>query len=178
MSKRISPISLIVLTVLIFALLWSGVQKAVSQQDEERKQALAIGYPNPSIIISGTNTRYGGIIYVEVYPITPSLVRKHGAGPLVTAELNPSQRGVWQLPLGEYEVHYQMRTGSELKTFIVRQVILRPEGAGVLTVEMNADAKTTIIGDDMSVREMEELIRQSAKEIADLKEEVARLKQK
>jgi len=43
----------------------------------------------------------------------PNLVKKHGSAAIATAELTPSQRDVLQLPLGEYEVHYAMRTGSE-----------------------------------------------------------------
>ena len=166
MSKRIS---LIVLLLLAFALTWSGVQRAVSQQEEERKQTMVIGYPNPSIVISGSGTRYGGIIYVKVYPISPNLVKRHGSGPIATAELGPSQRDILQLPLGEYEVHYAMRTGSELKTFILRDVILRAERGSTLIVEMNADAKTTIIGGSQTVQQMEESIRQLQKEVADLK---------
>lgn len=57
MSKRIS---LIAIALLAFAMSWVGVQKAVSQGDDERKQTLVIGYPNPSIMI-GEGKRYGGI---------------------------------------------------------------------------------------------------------------------
>jgi hypothetical protein len=166
MSKRIS---LVVLTLLVFALSWSGIRKAVSQQDEERKQTLLIGYPNPNIVISGSGTRYGGIIYVKVFPVSPNLVKKHGSGPIATAELTPSQRDVLQLPLGEYEVHFAMRTGSELKTFILRDIILRADRGSLLTVEMNADAKTTIIGGDITAQQMEESIRQLQKEVAELR---------
>jgi hypothetical protein len=175
MSKRMS---VVVLAFLGFALLWSGVQPAVSQQADERKQALVVGYPNPAITISGSGTRYGGIIYVSVYPASASLVAKQGAGPVATSELTPSARSVWQLPLGVYEVRYGMRTGSEIKTFIVRDVILRAEGATSLVVEMNADAKTTIVGGDMTAQQMADGVRQSLKEIADLKTEVSELKKK
>src|SRR5579871_2957480 len=113
MTKRMS---LIVLTLLAFALSWSATQKAGSQQDQERKQALAIGYPNPVITISGSGTKYGGIIYDSVYPVSPDIIKKNGSGPIATGELNPSQRHVWQLPLGMYEVRFAMRTGSEMKT--------------------------------------------------------------
>ncbi|HZO88590.1 MAG TPA: hypothetical protein VFB38_09645 [Chthonomonadaceae bacterium] len=173
MSKRMS---LGVLAILVFALCWSGVHSAVSQQAAERKSALIVGYPNPAIIIGGSGTRYGGIIYVSVYPVSPGQVPGQGAQPVATAEMTPSQRSVWQLPLGVYEVRYGMRTGSEMKTFIVRDVILRPEGASSLTIEMNADAKTTILGGDMSAQEMQEDIRSLLKEVSDLKQEVRDLK--
>lgn len=166
MSKRIQ---LVVLTLLAFGLCWGGIQKAVSQQEQERKQALIVGYPNPAIVISGSGTRYGGVIYDSVYPISPDIIKKNGAGPIATGELYPSQRHVWQLPLGMYEVHFEMRTGSELKTFVRRDVLIRPEGATSVTVEMNADAKTTIIGGDTTVQQMEESIAQLQKEVATLK---------
>src|ERR1041384_7274326 len=102
-TKMTKRISLMVLTLLAFALIWSGSQKAGSQQETERKQALIIGYPNPAIIISGSGTRYGGIIYDSVYPISPDIIKKNGAGPIATGELTPSARHVWQLPLGMYE---------------------------------------------------------------------------
>ena len=158
MSKRIS---LIVLTVLAFALLWSGAQRAVSQ-DDARKQSLVINYPNPSIVVSNagsTPVRYGGIIYVSVFQAGGDASKK----PVATAELTPSQRDIVMLPLGEYEVHFGMRTGSTVKTFILRNIILRPERASQVTVEMNADAKTTIIGGDMTAQEMADAIRQLQK---------------
>jgi hypothetical protein len=166
MSKRIS---LIVLAALTFALLWSGIHSAISQQAEERKGALVVGYPNPAIIIGGSNARYGGIIYVTVYPADMSGDAKPGANPVATAELSPSMRSVWQLPLGVYEVRFGMRTGSEMKTFIVRDVILRAEGASSVNVEMNADAKTTIVGGDMSIQEMQDDIRHLLTDVAELK---------
>ena len=170
MSRRIS---LIVLTLLAFAMFWSSSRQAGSQQETERKQALIIGYPNPAIIIGGSGTRYGGIIYVSVYPISSELRTKHGAGPIATGELTPSQRFVWQLPLGEYEVRFAMRTGSEMKTFILRDVLLRPEAPHSLIVEMNADAKTTIVGGDMSAQQMADNLQQLQKEVAALKREIS-----
>jgi len=158
MSKRIS---LVGLAVLAFALLWSGAQKAVSQNDT-RKQFLGILYPNPNIVISnagGTPVRYGGIIYVSVFQAGGDASRK----PVATAELSPSQRDLLNLPLGEYEVHFGMRTGSTVKTFILRNIILRPEQPSQAIVEMNDDAKTTIIGGDMSAQEMADSIRQLQK---------------
>jgi hypothetical protein len=174
MSKRMS---LVVVALLAFALCWSGLQTTVSAQ-EERKQALIVGYPNPAIIIGGSGTRYGGIIYVSVYPASPGQGAKQGASPVATAEMTPSQRAVWQLPLGVYEVRFGMRTGSEVKTFIVRDVILRAEGASSVIVEMNADAKTTIIGGDMSAQQMADDLRRLLREVSDLKQEVSELKKK
>lgn len=170
MSKRLSFVAVVTLA---FAFLWSGVHTAVSQQAEERKQALAVGYPNPAILIGGSGVPYKGIIYVSVYPASPGLAAKQGSGPVATAELYPSQRAVWQLPLGTYEVRFGMRTGSEMKTFIVRDVILRPEGASLLAVEMNADAKTTIVGGDMSIQEMENSIKRMQTDVAELKKKVS-----
>lgn len=175
MSKRMS---LIVLLLLAFALSWSGIQKAVSQQDNERKQTLVIGYPTQGIVIEGSPRKYTGIIYVKVYPVSPDLVQKYGAGPIASAQLAASQRDVRQLPLGQYEVHFAMRTGGELKTFILRDVILRADRANGITVEMNGDAKTTIIGGDITAQQMADSLRQLQKEVADLKEEVAALKRK
>ena len=56
---------------------YSVLQPDVMQLLQERqrallrffaKQALIVGYPNPAIIINGSGKRYGGIIYVKVYP--------------------------------------------------------------------------------------------------------------
>lgn len=95
----------------------------------------------------------------------------------MTAELSASQRTVAQLPLGEYEVRYGMRTGSELKTFIVRDVILRADRVMNLLVEMNDEAQATIVGGDMTAQQMADTIRQLQKEVEDLKKEVATRKQ-
>jgi hypothetical protein len=81
-------------------------------------------------------------------------------------------------PLGEYEVQFAMRTGSELKTFILRDVLLRADRGSLLTVEMNADAKTTIIGGDLTAQQMVEYIRALQKEVTTLQQEVAELKKK
>ncbi len=167
MSKRMS---LIVLLLLAFALSWSAMRKAVSQQSTEPKQALGVIYPNSGILISGSGTRYGGIIYVKVFPVSEELVQKYGSGPMVSVELNPSQRDGRQLPLGKYEVHFAMRTGSEMKTFILRDVILRADGPCLLTVEMNADAKTTIVGGDTTVQQMEESLHKLQQEVTELKQ--------
>src|SRR5262249_41635751 len=120
--------TLVVVALLATGMLWSGMRPAVSQQDNEPKQTLIIGYPTQGIIIEGTGpiaVRYKGIILVKIYPVSSNLVRKYGAGPIASAELGPSQRDVRQLPLGEYEVHFSMRDASELKTYILREVILR-----------------------------------------------------
>ncbi|HZP81279.1 MAG TPA: hypothetical protein VFB21_06560 [Chthonomonadaceae bacterium] len=175
MSKRMS---LTVLLLLAFALSWSGIQRAVSQQDNERKQTLVIGYPTQGIVIEGSPRRYTGVIYVKIYPVGPDLVKKYGAGPIASAELAASQRDVRLLPLGEYEVHFSMRTGSELKTFILRDVILRADRANGIVVEMNSDAKTTIIGGAMTAQQMADGIRQLQQEVGALKQEVAALKRK
>ena len=143
---------------------WSGIERASSQQTP-RQQALVVHYPNPAIVINGTGQRYGGLIYVSVYAAGASA----GTAPIVTSELGPSARSVWQLPLGAYEVRFGMREGSNLKTFVMRDVILRPEGASLLQVEMNSDAKTTIIGGDMSIQEMQSAIRRLSADVDQLK---------
>src|SRR5581483_3650184 len=97
--------------------------------------------------------------------VGPDLVKKYGAGPIASAELAASQRDVRLLPLGEYEVHFSMRTGSELKTFILRDVILRADRANGIVVEMNSDAKTTIIGGAMTAQQMADGIRQLQQEV-------------
>ena len=176
MSKRIS---VIVLALMAFALSLAGIQKATSQQDDERKQTLVIGYPNSGILIDGKgSTPYRGMLYVKIFPVSPNIVKKYGAGPIASAELAASQREVCQLPLGEYEVRYSLRNNGELKTFILRDVILRADRAVSLTVEMNNEAKTTIVGGDMTAQQMADSIRQLQREIGDLRQEVTRLKQK
>ena len=176
MSKHIQ---LLVLTLLAFALSWCGIQKAFSQQDDAPKQTLVIHYPNSGILLNGkTGAIYRGIVYVKVYPVTPALVRRYGAGPIAAAELTASMRDVRMLPLGEYEVHFAIRNDSELKTYILRDVILRADRANSLTVQMNAEAKTTIVGGDMTAQQMADSLRQLQQEVGDLKQEVARLRQK
>jgi hypothetical protein len=155
----------------------SGQQPAVTQQAAEPTQQLTVAYSR-RIVLSGSGSPYQGIIYVSVHPASASLVAKHGTGPVATAELAWNQASKWQLPLGVYEVRYAMRTGSEMKTLILRDVILRADLASSLIVEMNADAKTTIVGGDMTAQQMADGIRQSVKEISDLKAEVNELKKK
>jgi hypothetical protein len=169
--------SLISCTLLAGALLWLGTPRAASQL-VEKKQALVIGYPTTGIVISDSEPVYKGLVYVKVYPISPAIVAKEGAGPIVTAQLGPSQRSVSQLALGEYEVHYAIRNGSEQRTLIHRDVILRPEQASALPVEINGDAKTTIIGGDVTAQRMAESIRGLQGEVAALKKAVADLQRK
>jgi hypothetical protein len=164
MLKSTQAVHVFAATVVAAGLCWSGIERASSQQTA-RQQALVVHYPNPAIVINGSGQRYGGLIYVSVYAVGASA----STAPVVTSELGPSARSVWQLPLGVYEVRYGMRTGSELKTFIVRDVILRPEGASTLSVEMNADAKTTIIGGDMSIQEIQSAIRRLSGDVEQLK---------
>jgi hypothetical protein len=169
-------LSLAVLTVLALALLWMSTPQAASQL-VEKKQTLVIGYPNPGIVISDSVPVYKGLIYVKVYPARAGIAETGGV-PIVSAELSPSQRTVSQLPLGEYEIHYAIRKGSELTTLIHRNVILRPEYAANLVVEMNADAKTTIIGGDWTAQRMTETIKGLQAEVAALRKELADVKRK
>lgn len=173
MSQRMS---LLVFTILAGLLSWSGLQQAASQPGAEAKQTLVIGYPTPGIHIGGDGKPYQGIIYVKIYAADANLVNEHRAVPLVSTELTASQRNVSTLPLGAYEVHFAMRKGSELNTFILRDIILRADRGNAVTVEMNADAKTTIIGGDMTAQQMASSIRQLQQEVTTLRQDVTTLK--
>ena len=171
--------SWLVAALLAVALAVSGVPKAFSQQDDAVKQTLVINYPNSGISLTGKGgAPYRGLVYVKIYPVSPALVKQYGAGPIASAELLASGRDVRKLPLGEYEVHFAVRSGGELKTYILRDVILRADRAGALVVEMNSDAKTTVIGGDMTAQQMADTIRQLQQEVAALKQEIAALKGK
>lgn len=171
------PRAISYLTVIcgVLSLVWASSQQAVSQGTRDPKQTLVINYPTQGIQVDGA--RYIGIIYVKIFPISPDLQKQFGTGPVATAELTASQRDIIQLPLGEYEVHFGQRTGSELKTFILRDVIMRADRGGNLTVEMN-DAKTTIIGGDMTAQQMAGSIRKLQEDLATARREIAELKRK
>jgi len=174
---------LVLAALAVLGLSWGGVRTAFSKQDAERRQTIAIGYPTTGIATGGNDERgrprrYLGIVYVRVTPVGADLVRKYGAGPMVTAELSASRRTVNQLPVGEYEVSFGMRTGSEMKTFVVRDVLLRPDAPSSLIVEMNGEAQTTIVGGDMTARQMADGIRGLQAEVTALKQEVAKLKER
>ncbi len=137
-------------------------------------QTLVINYPNSGASMGGQAAPYKGLVYVKVFAADPELIKKYGAGPVTSAELTPSGRDVRQLPLGRYEVQFAYRAGSELKTFVLRDVILRADRAGALTVELN-DAKTTIVGGDPSIRQMAEMIQQLQAQVKELQAQVAGL---
>jgi hypothetical protein len=179
--KSLQRLRLFVLALSAIFVLAIGIPAARAQQDDSKKQTIVIGYPTSGIVIkrAGAITdakKYTGLIYVKIFPVGADLIKRYGSGPMVSAELAASQRTVNQLPLGEYEVRYSMRTGSELKTFIIRDVILRADRGTSLTVEMNDEAKATIIGGDMTAQEMADTIRQLQQEIAALKSQIATLK--
>jgi hypothetical protein len=141
-------------------------------------QTLIVHYPNPKINIASSGNPpkyYAGLIYVKIFAVGAGGVQS-GQKPVATAELGPSARTVRQLPLGDYEVWYEMRDGSTLKTFIMRDVILRADGGQALSVEMNGEAATTIIGGEMTAKEMADSIRDLRAQVSSLKEEVAKLK--
>jgi len=71
-----------------------------------------------------------------------------------------------------------LRIGSELRTFVLRDVILRSDRGSSLTVEMNGEAKTTIIGGDMTAQQMAGSIRKLQEEFAAARREIAELKRK
>lgn len=110
----------------------------------------------------------------RVFPADPALIKASGAGPVSSAELTPSGRDVRQLPLGRYEVQFAYRAGSELKTFVLRDVILRADRGVALTVELN-DARTTIVGGDPSLQQMAEMIRQLQAQVKALQAQMAAL---
>ncbi len=175
-SRAFNAASLLFALAGSVALLGSGAQQASAQQDAA-KQTLVIRYPNSGIALSAAGgPPYRGIVYVKIYPVSPDLVKRYGAGPVAAAELSASQRDVRLLPLGEYEVHFAVRKGVELKTFILRNVILRADRADTIGVEMSDEAKTTIIGGDMTAQQMAETIRQLQSDLAALKQQVADLK--
>ncbi len=137
-----------------------------------RQQSPVIPYPNPQIQVktSGGNLMYRGLIYVSVFRDGET------QNPVATAELGPSARDVIPLDPGRYEVRYAMREGSKLKTFIMRDVIIRSDRGSTLQVEMNGEAETTIIGGDMSAQEMADGVRALRTQVADLKQQLAKVK--
>lgn len=139
-------------------------------------QTLVIGYPNPGVPSGKVGSPlYRGLVYVTIVPTSADLVRQYGSGPIAAAELSPSQRDVRTLPLGTYEVRYAVRNGSQLKTFILRDVILRADRGNTLTVEVNTDANTTTVGGDMSAQQMATLIRLLQADVITLQQRVAAL---
>lgn len=138
-------------------------------------QTLVINYPNGGATMGTQAAPYTGLVYVKVFAADPELIKKYGAGPVSSAELRPSARDVRQLPLGRYEVQFAYRVGSELKTMVLRDVILRADRSDALTVALN-DAKTTIIGGDPSVRQMAEMIRELQAQVKALQAQVEALK--
>lgn len=156
----------------LLALLLTGAsapQGAAAQPAAGSTQTLVIGYPNPGVPSGKSGSPlYKGLVYVTIVPAT-------GSAPVASAQLTPSQRDVRVLPLGTYEVRFAVRNGSELKTFIVRDVILRADRANALTVEVNLDAPTTIVGGDMSAQQMATLIRQLQAQVVTLEQRVSAL---
>ncbi|AIZ44761.1 hypothetical protein QR90_06125 [Deinococcus radiopugnans] len=165
----------VVLISLLSAALGGSPAASAQTTPQPATQTLVINYPNSGANMGAQTAPYKGLVYVKVFAADPELIKKYGAGPVSAAELTPSGRDVRQLPLGRYEVQFAYRVGSELKTFVLRDVILRPDRAGALTVELN-DAKTTIVGGDPSIRQMAEMIGQLQAQVKDLQAQVAALK--
>ena len=144
-------------------------QGALAQRAPVPTQTLVINYPNPGVPSGKVGSpMYKGLVYVSIVPAT-------GSAPVATAELSPSQRDVRVLPLGTYEVRFAVRNGSEMKTFILRDVILRADRAHSLVVEVNQDARTTIVRGDLSAQQMATLIRQLQSQVSALEQQVATL---
>ena len=156
-------------------LLSAALTAAPVAQAQAGTQTLVINYPNSGASMGTQAAPYTGLVYVKVFPADPELIKKYGAGPVSSAELRPSARDVRQLPLGRYEVQFAYRVGSELKTMVLRDVILRADRSDALTVALN-DAKTTIIGGDPSIRQMAEMIRELQAQVKALQAQVEALK--
>lgn len=76
--KILKRLHLFVLTFCAIALFWAYTPHAFTQQDTSKKQTLVIGYPNSGIVIKGSGTdatRYQGLIYVKVFPVSPDLIK-------------------------------------------------------------------------------------------------------
>ncbi|WP_309570352.1 hypothetical protein [Deinococcus sp.] len=164
------------LLVVLPTLSRSDPQGAQAQAVSGPTQTLVIGYPNPGVPSGKAGSpMYKGLVYVTIVPASADLVRQYGSGPIAAAELSPSGRDVRTLPLGTYEVRYAVRNGSELKTFILRDVIMRADRGNTLTVAVNTDAATTIVGGDMSAQQMATLIRQLQAQVSTLQQQVTAL---
>lgn len=170
-----STLARAVLVSLLTATLGAGPAASAQTTPQTATQTLVINYPNSGASMGTQAAPYTGLVYVKVFPADPELVKKYGAGPVSSAELRPSARDVRQLPLGRYEVQFAYRVGSELKTFILRDVILRADRSDALTVVLN-DAKTTIVGGDPSIRQMTEMIRELQAQVKELQAQLAALK--
>ncbi|GGR27933.1 hypothetical protein GCM10008957_44000 [Deinococcus ruber] len=154
----------------------AGLLHPAAAQSPALTQTLVIGYPDGGVPSGKVGSPlYRGIVYVTVFATSPDLVRQYGTAPVVSAELGPRQRDVRTLPLGTYEVHFAVRNGSELRTFILRNVILRADRGSSLTVEVNLDAATTIVGGTMTAEQMEALIRALQARISALEQRVSAL---
>ncbi|THF86575.1 hypothetical protein E7T09_10745 [Deinococcus sp. KSM4-11] len=164
------------LFVLLPTLTGRAPQDAQAQAVSGPTQTLVINYPNSGVLSGKVGSpMYRGLVYVTIVPASADLVRQYGSGPVAATELGPSQRDVRTLPLGTYEVRYAVRNGSELRTFILRDVILRADRGNALVVEVNTDAKTTIVGGDLSAQQMATMIRQLQAQVATLQQQVTAL---
>ncbi|ULH14845.1 hypothetical protein MF271_12760 [Deinococcus sp. KNUC1210] len=162
----------------LLALLLTGAPGLLpaSAQSPAPTQTLVIGYPDGGVPSGKVGSPlYRGLVYVTVFATSPELVRQYGTAPVVSAELTPRQRDVRTLPLGTYEVHFAVRNGSEVKTFILRNVILRADRGSSLTVEVNLDAATTIVGGDLTAEQMAALIRALQARLSALEQRVSAL---
>ena len=167
-SRRVSP------TLRTLPLAAMLLLLAAAQQAQGPLQTLVINYPNSGVKLTSQAAPYRGLVYVKIFPVSPELIKANGSGPIAAAELNASGRDVRKLPLGTYEVQFSMREGSNLKTFVVKDVILRSDGGEALTVELN-DAATTVVGGTMSVQQMQALIGQLQQQVSTLQQQVAAL---
>jgi hypothetical protein len=166
----------LVALVAMLALTLIGSLRADAQLLKEPIQQLRITYPTqgaPLVAGAADSVYYKGIVYVNVTPTSPDVIAKYGAKPLVSEEYTPGLHGIYNLPVGFYEVSFGMRIGTEVHTFIVRDVNLRQPNSVI--VELDGTSKTTIVGGDMTVRDMIAAITKSQGDIATLQQQVAAL---
>jgi hypothetical protein len=160
-----------IIATLAVASLFASLAPTATAQTEERTQTLYVTYPGTGVILSGKGkdaVTYRGTVHVEVFPISSKLKAKQEEGPVAIEDITSvGSRLDLKLPVGQYEVHFSMREGDELRTTI-KPVILRADGASAVEVDFSP-AKTLIYGGDMTARQMADSIRQLQKEVANLK---------
>ena len=197
--KRIG--TLVTATLAVFALALSLGTKAAGQETppdtiqvlndyQGPKQSLNIYDPEGGIVLEGKGddaVKYTGLIYVKVFPVSPRLIKKFGAGPFFEAETYPSgviyngnRAGTigGQFPLGEYEVDFSMRDGDTMRICIKRGILLTANGGANVQAEMSGTAKTLVIGGDVSYQTLENAVGGMARQVAALQAEVDVLKGK
>ena len=185
--KRFTILFLTALAVFVLAL--NCVSGAAAQdmaqglsEYQGPKQNLSISYSDEGIVLEGKGDDaviYKGLIYIQIYPVSPRLRKKFGDVPMFSAERMP-RTGFGtggSFPLGEYEVHFSIREGDMMRTCIKRGILLTANGGANVEAEMSGTSRTLIIGgDDMTAQQMRDSILQLKQQVAALQAEVAALK--